>query len=248
MITEKEIALIESYLANELAKEEVRDIEKRMKLDPGFADQVRLIQGMPIVLRTDIKGFKEDLASVVDQAGQLPSTKVKPLVSRRWLVAASIAAVVGLITLFYPRKGSPDQLFASYFTVPDENITVRNQTNADQVLVQAINDYNAKQFAAATAGFAKILTSSPDRIDVAFYLAIALMADDRVAEAIQAFEAIQKHEGVFSNAIDWYQALAYLKLGDVDSATEFLQELTKNGPNRYMDRSEKLLTSLKQLQ
>ena len=243
MISEKDIALIEGYVNKSLSDQERMEVEERSRTEQAFQMHLNLIRDLPHAITTDVKGFRNEMQAVMEGAKAPKKIKVISLFNKQWLIAASIALLVGLTVIFFPIKPGTEEIFASHFEIPEENISVRGEEQMNTNLKEALIAYNNDDFGAAEKHFSTFLISEPGRIDVAFFHGVSLMGQQKYSEAIKAFENMGQNTGSFSNAVLWYSGLSQLKLGRIDDARETFNLLSV-GKSRYQEQATAIIEDL----
>ncbi len=244
MITEKDISIIEDYLNHRLDLSQRRSVEDRMKSDPEFAEHMELMGSMKTALVADTEQLRQDLAEVFEsEAAPSKKSPVKKMPIGRWLVAASIVSLIALSTWISIRTTMAG-LYANYFEVPMENISLRESTQLDPNLRLALDAYNRGNHQDAQHFFGLFLESEPNRTDVLFYRSVSLMAIENHVKAAESLEQISEGESVFTNAAKWYLSLCLLQLDQEQESVRLLSELKKDTTGKYAEKASKLLRQL----
>ena len=242
---EKELELIERFLAGQASQTERESVIERMELDEEFAARVQLMREMPQAFTTDVDGFQEILQEVMTQ--KAVKKDVKTNVLRRFpllAVAASLLLLIGFVVMFLPSKSSPDTLFASFYEVPSLNISVRGQ-NHQALINQGIDAYREGDFQKAVSFFEEYLVQDPNRNDLIFFKGAGQIAAGDYQAAIETLETLGAQPSLYTTASLWYQALAYLKLENTDRAKNLLDQIIDGGNSSYLDRAQKLKYQLR---
>lgn len=169
--------------------------------------------------------------------------------SRRFFLL-SIAAVSVLLVSFILvwalllKTTSPDQLYASFYKPLVAPVEMRGSDDAQPDLFKdAIATYNAKDYPAAYAALNAIPAEDPNYIPACLFAGIAAMENKLPKEAIVKFDqVVAAGETNLKGDAQWYQALCYLKMGDIVQSRQLLTVLSKHP--FYKDQATKLLSEL----
>ena len=243
MISQKDIALIEAFLQGTLSQEDRMAVEERIKVERDFAEHVRLVKDMAPAINTDVRGFRQDLNDIMQEASVNEKPKTRHLSLRPWKMAASVAVLVGLMWFIFPRSGA-DQLYATHFEVPSENLSVRDQSDLNANLQAGLTYYNDGNFEAAEQSFDNFILEFPNRSDVIFFRAICQMMQNKHGQARLAFDKVISDSANFRNAARWYKGLSYLHDGSHAAAKETLHHLIAQSSNRYAERAREIINKL----
>jgi tetratricopeptide (TPR) repeat protein len=245
MISENELRLIEQYLDEKLDLIQKREVERRIAEDREFALQFEIIRDLPKAVNMETDHLRDDLRSMMQQPIETSRQNI-PVDARmgrrvslvRLLVSAAavIAGVTLAINLFTPTKDA--DLYATYFDIPQENITLRNE-GLDPLLAEATRSFSEKNYPSAAESFRQFLMTDPDEIPVLFFYAVSLMALEEYDTAQPVLTEIQSQESVYRNAAKWYLGLLYLRKEDHEKARTLFEEL-KNGANNYSEKASEI--------
>ena len=242
---ENDIDLIEKYHNGKLSEQEQLSLKARMESDPAFAgmvtDYIDIIEG---VKRAGKEKFKATVtqweAEILNEQQHISD---KPGVFRSYWQLAAVFLLLALasIYIFVPGKKSPQELYADYFVPYEDVISVRDEANP--VLTESIHLYNEKKFDLASERFSKYITEHPDDLDAKFYFGVSLLESARLEESISTFGVVIEGNGLLKEQAEWYRALAYLKLGDVETCKRLLNDINHDGHD-YQEKAADLLGKL----
>lgn len=238
---EKNIELIESYLAGTLSERERADFEKRCAENKDFAAEVEdysLI--MKEINSSQAHVFTQKLKTWEDEIAER-ETRVIPL--RRILsIAATFLIVVlagGYMASQYFNSQNSEELFTAYFK-PYQDVISQRSNDADP-LQQGMDLYNQGDYANAIPHLKSFLDSHPAQRDVKCYLGISLLASDQTIEAKKVFEELVPHEpDLFTEIAEWNLALAHLKLDEKDLLKRSLEGIIAQPDHLYKTQAESL--------
>ncbi len=204
---EKDIPLVQQYLAGGLSGEEKKDFEQRLA-DPRLQNELEWY-----------KAFFSALEDAEDQRRKklLQARSNQPAVLKRfrpWVVAAGFLLVVAVGALIWTRTRA-DVLFESYSLItaaPDRSGAVNT----------AYSLYEAGQYREALAHFEAAEDSSTHFL---FYKANCLMALDKDSAAIPYLQQVEKDAGsILASPAKWYLALAYYRTGNREQAEKYARK------------------------
>jgi tetratricopeptide (TPR) repeat protein len=233
MKTEK---LILKYINNTLSKEDKLVFDKLMETDKPFREEVTFHSNLKKVTeKKDDDDFKE-LISNIESKFYTPKKNYK-----KWYIAAAIIALIGISYFFSTTFNSNEKLFTANFK-PYRNImqpVVRGDEN-DELKSQAFNAYENKNFEKAINLFDKILVNNGNS-SIQFYKANALLALDKVDEAIVLLKNDISIQDSFHEKRYWFLALAYLKKSDIKNSRKNLTLLLEVPKSTYKKKEAKQL-------
>ena len=233
-LTQQDILLIEKYLSNALDKKEVKVFKSRL-LDPEFEEEVQLYQRMSnasLEIERDglKKTFKEwDNSSNQKQVGNLR-------IFRLWPVAASVLLLIGLSTIWYisDKSINSNQIFEQYYQ-PFDNLIDPISKSVEDRNPSISQLYELGQFQNTLS---KQVTDSLQ----AFYKTLALIELDRVQEVIPVLITYANQKSFrFREAAQWYLALSYLKLDELNKVNELLQKIVDTPEHDFNQVASKVL-------
>jgi tetratricopeptide (TPR) repeat protein len=245
---EKDIDLIEKYHKGVLSDHERRQVTERMAGDPVFATMVEdytdIFSGIRSAGKEKFKATVAEWETEIKREEQ--QNKDAGFFSKYWQLAA-VLLIVALVAVYFlvPGKETPEALYASYFVPYEDVLSVRD--NSETWLTEAMHFYNQKEYSAAADRFRRyIIFSSTDPKELStetFYWGISLLESGKPDEAVAILGSVIYHEGLLKEQAEWYRALAYLKMGDIESCRNQLMEINRDG-NDYQMKAAELLGKL----
>ncbi|MEO9571050.1 MAG: hypothetical protein ABJH82_09810 [Polaribacter sp.] len=179
---------------------------------------------------------------------QSVESTIKPK-KTNWLIAASIAAIIGLTSYFTLSNNSKSnqELFAENFT-PYRNIIVpivRDKTTYTPKF-EAFANYENGSYKKAITLFNKLTAKdSLDTNTLNFYKANAYLQIEKPKEAIKNLLKISDNDKKWQEERLWYLALASLKINAPKDAKKYLTYLKDNNIKEFkIAQIEKLLKQL----
>lgn len=147
-----------------------------------------------------------------------------------WLIAASIAAIIGLSSyfIFNNQVISNQELYAKNFT-PYENVVVPIVRNNKELTTKALAFayYELGEYEKAIELFNQLTSANTtEKTTINFYKANAYLMLDNYTDAKDLLlQIVKNNKKVWQQESIWYLALTYIKLEDIDNAKLFLQKL-----------------------
>ncbi len=248
-MNEKDIDIIENYLAGNLSAEDSKEVEHRLLTDQEFAQRLAIFKALPHLASEASHDFRNELEGIYQEYQQ--ENKASGTVSRRTLLmAASLAllvSVIGLLIWLLPSSLTPQEMYTAHFTVPADNITVRNEEGIAPALQSAMEAYNGHNYADAITQFEAILQNDADNVPVLFYCGISYLALADAEKAIQYLQkAVQRNDTTYNTTATWYLGLAYLKHENTTQAQEVFSTLKESGSS-YAKKAEDIFQQLEEL-
>ena len=251
-MNEKDLDLIELFLAKQLTGSELNDFEHRLEQEPELMEALATRQKMDQFLN-----YKAGSAIQLEQINSLnqeffqtkkPTIEnVTPSITRRkWItVAAGIALIVASIFLLqYMLRPSIDdqqlyQRFAHHTSLDIVTKGTDNCPNAD--LLQSL--YNSNQFEKALPYLNNCLSQVPNDLVLQLAKGICLMETSSYEEANSIFSQLSAGSSLLRIEGIWYHSLSYIKEGNRTAAINLLKTIPDR-TDRY-EEAQKLLKLLK---
>ncbi|PHS67488.1 MAG: hypothetical protein COB12_03420 [Flavobacterium sp.] len=230
--------LIDNYLSRTLSAEDTVTFNELLQSDVDFKKEVQFHKDLQKVTEfEDDTAFKKTLQQFESEFQPKKNNYTK------WLVAASIAILIGFGSMFYFQTTSNQELFAENFE-PYRNIIqpiVRGEVS-DNIKTHAFTAYEKGDYKQAITLFSEIQKTETATY-YSFYIANSYLALDNTSEAILLFKNYIATKGEFSEKAYWYLALAYLKEETTSEAKQILRKITEAKTYNY----KKAAILLKQL-
>lgn len=237
-------ALINGYFEDSLSTDQIEEVHQLLASDSEFAAEYEFQKELQISLK---KEERRDLKAMFNSLSEenTPS-KAKVFQLRPWLVAASIAMIVGLAAwfLFFNTSGlNTDQLYAANFA-PYDNVIhpIERGNQLEDLKSRAFTAYENEEYPAALQLFEELHIKQNDSY-IDFYSAMVLMQLQQQEEAIPLLQGYIEKDGELKERAIWYLALAHLKQNEIEQSKMQLQILTQKKGFKS-EASEKLLEQL----
>ena len=232
---ERDQALIESYLANELSVEEKSRVEQRIADDPAFRDLLNAYRNAVEALkqgeRDRLKAHLKSRDKALDRGSAQPAQRV----TLRWVMAAAAVLLLGFLgwkllltnqgSSFTPSQEQLDKMFA-------ENFSPFLQDMSDPAVrgdkATALEEFNIYYWTGYYHEAALRFKRLPDTLQLnqglRFRYANALLASKQYEEAKIVFEDLAANgPSLHANEAVWYLALIEIHEGDVSKAKTHLK-------------------------
>lgn len=242
--------LVASYMQNQLSEPERKAFEARLETDDTFRAQAKPLMlgelaaafGREDELRQRMGQWMETIKQ--DPSQTQPPARIQPLWVRM-AIAASVALLLLIVLprLFPPPKVDPAQLFTENFDpyLPPE--TRSQEPLLDSALQAAHIAILTGDYEVGIQQLTLILDTAqltPEgKTEEQLYLGSAYLQHDQPQKALEVFQQIADQD---QPVVRWYQALAYLAIGDKEAASERMQQLVLR--KGYYERKAKALLEM----
>lgn len=215
-LSEAQFQQISAWLLNEMDEPTRRSFEAALASDPTlqqFAGEIRLLkEGI------DAEGKEEKLKAWHKEAFSAPVVPARKY--RLWIPAA---AIVLLSAGFWFYSTSKNTLYSKFYTTDPGLITPMGATET-YAFDRGMVDYKTGHYKEALERWAPLLTTAPSDT-VHYFTGCAELALGRPEIAYNHFLPVTKNTGsAFYHEALWYAALAQIKLGNTQRATELLEQ------------------------
>lgn len=244
---EDDFKIIDQYLSGTLEGQERLDFESRLQKDETFKEQYHIVKDLENAIDPETEEFISVLNSVAEKT---PDTaKLVGLWSayrsKYLAIAASLLLLTAAIFLLKPKLIDSGDLYASYFESYPSTNSARGLDSGESLYNRAMINYEGRKFDLAINDFDAYLQTTKSE-DALFYKAISLMSIDRHKDALPLLDQLFRNVSDYSDSAKWYAALAYLKLNNVDRASELLHSIINDTTDDYYkSRATDLLDELK---
>lgn len=242
----KDIALLEAYWKAELAEQERNALENRLNTDEDFREAAnelqRLLKGLHDIQQ---RQWKDQLAQFEQKAPALKLTK--PAWWKKWwvlLVGISLLSVLAIWLLSKERKPQLNKnqaiAQAAFEHFPYYGATLGTSPQEAIHLYEEDHDYVQAEEAMQT-----LFQGSKDSTYL-LYAAIAAVGSNQAEKAIPVLEQLAKSARfeTIRDDVEWYLALGYLGVGDLEKAKTLLITI-KYAPNtKRRNKVQKILNQM----
>lgn len=247
-----DIVLLERYLELSLTDAERKQVESRLRVDPGFKELYE--QEKTIVKGIRFSHLKNQLQYLNEVENQLPAlspdTKEANVIFLKqfWKPLAMAASVllVGALLFFFAQQRTPlnERLYLSYFEPfdsPGSGLTRGGGNIQVTVKRRAYEAYDNGNYLQAATLFEQALNEEDEAI-VHLCLGNAYMKNNQWKKAEASFLQMLKEHNDLVTQTKWYLALVYVKENKTEKAKSTLWEITTS--STYGVKAKKLLEEL----
>jgi len=241
--------LIDDYILGLLNEEELNLFEEKLKTDEKFVAQLNMRKGIINGIEAfGRQNLKEELKNIHQE---VISQKVeKPAKERRLIPYIAVAATISIlvIALFwllnFDSNPSHNDLYSQYFAPYTLSIAQRSDNKeVDIKISQLYNDKKYKEVIPLLKTKLQPLAPKPSSLLLA--TGIAHLEIGQAKDALKYFNQITANEDFnFENEVQWYSALAYLKLGDIKLCKKQLQSLVNDPKADHHQTAKELIEKL----
>ena len=223
-LTEDEIF---RYVFHEIPEEERFRIEKHLTSCDLCHEAVEGADkfGSEIELRKQVDRVREDIRK---KYRHLPESKRSPRLIYYSAAALILIAFSGIG--YWMTRDTNKQLADAYITPYSNMIPLSRGANKRTLIEEAMTYYEAENYSKAERALDQFLKERPDDLTAHLYCGIsALLSGDAPEALIHLEKASGSADARIKDAAQWYEALAYLKLGKARAAAELLKNIADKG-------------------
>lgn len=237
---ERDIQLISDYLDGSLPEAEKRQVDNRLNEDDAFRELFveikRLVTGIKSQGREKQKQVLVELERTLPPINPGNTRQIWPWVAG---VAATVIVLILVVWQSSTRTGT-NELFEEFYTGYPNVVTpiTRGEQLDSSVRTKAFVAYEHEDYREAIRSFKQVSDQSDT---IRFYLANSFLGDGQIQHSAEIFLTLT-HSPTFGDQSQWYLALVYLKLNQVEQCATLLQNL-KDHPF-YGGNAKELLNKL----
>ncbi len=240
--------LVDRYVNGGMNKEEIMSFEEELQKNKDLQSDVQLENDLNTVLvQKDILEFRQKVAEVMIRQNEIKQpVKIFRLTSRRIQLAAASITILILVSaslfLFLPRQSSNTKLFEKYY---DSDRPVHVTRSGDADLVEALRNYQQKNYEQAILLFNDVLITDPNNSAIRFYTGISFIETEKFTDAIRCFqEIIRNNHSLYVEPAEWHLGLSYLRNGDEDLAVAQFKKVAADDISYYNSKATKILEQM----
>lgn len=219
--------IMDAYLQGHLSPEERSAFKERLDQDPEFRNTFEWHQKMSNAIQ-EIE-FRQTLAQLQSSSQQKKDAKIrswKPLLG----IAATVVFLIGLFWVIYLNKAPSLQKQLAQVEL-DPGLPTLLGTSQEVAFGEGMNAYKLRDFEVAKTYWSPLLIAHPSNDTLLFYLAQVDLGTGQNKAAQEKLEQIEtQKESPFREKVNWYLAIAALRLAEPTTAIELLK--------RIVDREE----------
>lgn len=236
--------LFESYLSKELSQDEIKAFESRLKNESDFNQAFNTYKELASFLEHKFENeaastaFQNNLKNISNTSFEKQETAKKVASFKPWqyAMAASVALLIGIFTF----NNFSDPAFSDYNNYEAISLTVRGAE--DDLLKEAENAFNNKDFAKAEVVFRNLIKTDSDNLELLLYASIANIELGNYEIADTILQDLRSGNSAYKNKATWYLALSKLKQKDHDTCLEILRAIPEDADD-YKE-AQKLINKL----
>jgi len=239
---------IEHYFEGELDEIAMRDLESEMDSNPRLAFEFKLEKDLNDALEdTEVLDFRATLIEAQEDFKKDQSGKgvIRPLTRKYWYAAASVIIlliVAGSILLLKPSGYSNEKLYAMYYD-SGESISITRAGGAN--VVEALLQFQNKNFAEASVLFTELMKNDPDNIALKYYSGISNMEIKDYSESVSLFgDIIKEGNTLYKDNAEWYLGLSYLVTDKTEKAREQFEMIAENEDHDFNKDAKSILQKM----
>jgi len=218
-MTQENYIRLEKYLREQMTPEENEEFLNDLRNDKELCEEMQTTVLMIKTLKED--QAKQDAEIIEEVLASKKKAKIITIVRRTLSIAAIFILIFGVTTL-WNRQSDTDALFKQYYVSPE--VSSPRGGDEDTVKQELTNLF-------IQVGTEKVITPIINRLQT---IHDSIVADN---EEYDEYKYSQ-------NTIDWYLALAYIKVENLEKAKELLKPLADDG-NKDATEIIKAIDSLK---
>lgn len=237
-ITPELLETVERYYNGSMAQKERLSFKEQLQNDPDFKLLVEDIHTTLLgietqALKEQLDVFHKDIPE--NDPAETTTPKVRNLNFSRIAIAIAIIMALGMFWMF--RSSSNDKLYIEYFT-PDPGLPTTMSASDNFEFYDAMVNYKQGDYTLALSKWGKLEHKKPNNDTINYFLGVAHLAAKNPEKAVPYLHKTTTNlHSVFLEDAYYYMGLAYLKMDNIQEATEAFKK----------SKSEKSLEVLKRL-
>lgn len=238
--------LIEQYISGEMDEEQARNFLLRLKEDKDLAAEFKFEQELSDAISDEnTLELRRKLIKILQESKK--RTGILHYLSSRPYQIAAAASIIVLLTTAYlvflmPHKPTTERLFSSYYD-SDQPLRITKRSGTD--LVEALRNYQDKDFLNAIDQFNLILQADSNNSAVRFYTSLCYIETGQFDQAIAYLSAItQNHNSLYQKPSEWYLGLCYLKMNHTDQAVDLFRQIADDKIHDYQQDAKQILREI----
>ena len=225
-IPPEELERIERYLSGNMDEKELHDFKQSLESDVQLQHNTREIQLLLAVI--DESGVEEKLNefnSELNTNAPLIAPLRKITIFKKFLIAASVLAIVSFsYWLFFYRGNQDEKLYSKYYS-PDPGLSTVMGHPADYDFEKAMVEYKDGEYAKAFDTWSLLLKQRPASDTLIYFVAMAAQGQQKDSLAINRLRQIVSNpNSTFYKDANWYLGLLYVKKGEPEKAINYIKQ------------------------
>ena len=227
---------IEQFLKGQLSQQEAARFESKVNNDPELARDVEFYSNLKFTLKNaELIKANQSIKAVMSQKALDPDFDLKGIDAFKnpwWggttgLLTIGVLVMGLLASVFFinqqSNRLSPQPELSQEYLTPFESL-IATSSEEETPLSLGIDYYNQGNYSEAINWLNRYLAGEPNE-GAQLYLGISYLMQGEVQNALETLTPVVDEEGIFSPPAQWYLALTYINLGDLETARTLLQKL-----------------------
>ena len=223
--------LIEKYLMNDMSVGEQKEFERLLSTDADLKKEFLFRKEInEAILEDDIMNLRNNLEEITEEDNK--HNLYLFIQNRRKLltIAATIIILISVsVTLLFPFRKSPEQLFLSYYKTYPAFANIRSSENNNESeinLEKAFSFYENNDYIQASDYFVKVLNKDSNNAMAQFYLSVCELENKNLIDSEEyLINLILKKDHIFWEQAHWYLAMVYLKQSKTENAKSIFEDI-----------------------
>jgi len=232
-----------------MSSEEKAWFEKEMEGNIALQEEISFHQKVDSVLSDketfELKAQLDQIHDEINETAHKGRKLIKNLYKKTYLAAGTVVTIALFLTLYSSNRNfSNDKLIGLYYQPAETSVSYRSAANPDDMLSEAMNLYENKDYQKAIHLFESVLQVDNSKIGVNLYSGISYMEIEDYNLANQSFQTIiDQKPNPFVESATWYLGLCYLFTDEREKAKESFSILVETD-SYYKDEAKNLLRRL----
>ncbi|MES2772688.1 MAG: tetratricopeptide repeat protein [Bacteroidota bacterium] len=217
---------IERYLLKSMTAEAQQGFVQKLANDPVLREQVQQVRLVIVGIKElSIQDSLEGFHNGIPANTKMPAGKLKRMQAQRWLVAASVIAVLLLGGVWiYTKKSPNEKLFATYFK-PDPGLISAMSSTDNYVFDKAMIDYKTGNYEEAINAWEGLLKMDSRNDTLNYFIGAGYLALKNTKAAIPYLQTVTAMpQSFFLKDGWWYLGLALIKEERLKEAFEIINK------------------------
>ncbi len=223
-INQEDFESIEKYVSGKLSNNELIDFEKKLIAEPLLQQNVEEHKIMVNAIeKQSLKNKLDDFHRGIDKNRSDIKTLKKPSYIQKYVIAASIAILIGIGGFWYSTNLNTNQkIYATYFK-PDPGLPTVMGTSNNYHFYDAMVNYKQGNYVTAIEKWEKLLITKPQNDTLNYFLGVAQLADKNQVKAILYLQKVSD-KSIFIDDTHFYLGLSYLKNSELEKAKQSFEK------------------------
>lgn len=240
---------IEDFLDGGLTDDQLKEFENDLLNDSDLQMELDFHREVDeAIMENDIMDLRSKLEAIEVPPKVEEKRKFKYLT--KWnIVAASLALFLGLGSLMFLVNNkstySNEKVYSNYYKPYNVVMNTRSpDASIDNMLVNALKSYEARDYRTALNLFKQILEKDSTNITSNFYSGISNLEISEYHKANKNFKRVLRHKNnLFIEQSEWYLGFCYLMTNERDKAIKQFSTIAK-GNSFYRSKAQEILSKL----